>query len=295
MNDFWQKIRNSVATKLTIWFMILFLFPLATLVFFIRGSFSESFVELNAKNLLDQTKLWVTSMSRVDDELLKNLVSNQPGADLNIFLIDKREGVIVQGGRANFNFLDGMFTPDLIKEVLNKDEGTLVSKDAKWIVAYKNIPTQNYIVGMASDNKIYASFISRVEKDLFVNLAVAFLIVLSIGGVIIFLVMQPILYLVDIVSRVGGGDLDILIEPTEFDGEIEVLADGLNKMTKNLKTSRKHLQESGIVLEQTVQERTHELNQKLDELEKMNKLMIDRELKMVELKKEIDDLKRQPL
>ena len=47
------------------------------------------------------------------------------------------------------------------------------------------------------------------------------------------------------------------------------------------------LEEIKSHLEETVEERTKKLNAKLTETEEMNRLMIDRELKMVELKKEI--------
>jgi hypothetical protein len=45
--------------------------------------------------------------------------------------------------------------------------------------------------------------------------------------------------------------------------------------------------------EEIIKERTKELQEKIIELEKMNKLMIGRELKMVELKKEIEGLKKE--
>lgn len=44
--------------------------------------------------------------------------------------------------------------------------------------------------------------------------------------------------------------------------------------------------------EELIKRRTMELNQKVDELEKLNKFMINRENKMIELKKEIEELKR---
>jgi hypothetical protein len=43
-------------------------------------------------------------------------------------------------------------------------------------------------------------------------------------------------------------------------------------------------------LEKKIEERTSELNSKVNELEKMNKFMVDRELKMIELKKTVDEL-----
>lgn len=45
-------------------------------------------------------------------------------------------------------------------------------------------------------------------------------------------------------------------------------------------------------LEKTVDERTKELQKNLDELERFKRLTIDRELRMVELKKELEELKK---
>ena len=47
-------------------------------------------------------------------------------------------------------------------------------------------------------------------------------------------------------------------------------------------------------LEQSVVEKTKELYQKLEELEKFKKLTVGRELKMIELKKEMEELKSGP-
>lgn len=53
------------------------------------------------------------------------------------------------------------------------------------------------------------------------------------------------------------------------------------------------LKEKEVELEKKVSERTIELDKKLTELDQMNKLMIGREIKMIELKKEIKELKSQ--
>lgn len=45
-------------------------------------------------------------------------------------------------------------------------------------------------------------------------------------------------------------------------------------------------------LEEGIAEKTEELNIRIDELSKLNKVMVGRELKMIELKKEIVDLKK---
>jgi C4-dicarboxylate-specific signal transduction histidine kinase len=55
----------------------------------------------------------------------------------------------------------------------------------------------------------------------------------------------------------------------------------------------RELQELAENLELEVQERTKDLKEKINELEKFHKLAIGRELKMIELKKRIKELESQ--
>ena len=64
---------------------------------------------------------------------------------------------------------------------------------------------------------------------------------------------------------------------------------GLEQMV-NEKTAE--LKEAKIGLEKTVAKRTEELQEKIAELEKFKELTVGRELKMVELKKEIEELEK---
>jgi len=62
-----------------------------------------------------------------------------------------------------------------------------------------------------------------------------------------------------------------------------------------VKARTRELEEMAQGLEKQVQERTKELQDRVAELEEMNNLMIGRELRMVELKKEIESLKHENL
>jgi len=55
----------------------------------------------------------------------------------------------------------------------------------------------------------------------------------------------------------------------------------------------RELQELAQKLEEQVRERTKELQNKIRELEKFQKITVGRELKMIELKKEIEKLKEE--
>ncbi len=94
----------------------------------------------------------------------------------------------------------------------------------------------------------------------------------------------------DAAIEIGKGNLDTKIEVKTKD-EIGELANAFGQMTGDLKKSRNELEEYSKTLEEKVKERTKELEVKNTELERMNKLMVGRELRMIELKKEIAALR----
>ncbi len=120
--------------------------------------------------------------------------------------------------------------------------------------------------------------------------------------------VKPIRFFIKGVKKIGAGNLNYRFRLKTRD-EIAQLAEAFNRMTGQLQKSRKDLQEAKDVLEirvkarteeleefarglnEQVKERTKELSERLAELEKFHKLTVDREMKMIELKKEIKRLK----
>lgn len=71
--------------------------------------------------------------------------------------------------------------------------------------------------------------------------------------------------------------------------------DEFGQLAENLKLALSSLREKTTQVDVTISEKTKALEEKIKELETANKAMAGRELKMMELKKEIEELKKRPL
>lgn len=96
----------------------------------------------------------------------------------------------------------------------------------------------------------------------------------------------PILSLRDTAKRIGEGSLDMRMDIAS-NNEIGELASAFNLMTDKVQDAQENLQAQ-------VDARTQQLSQKVEETERLNQTMVGRELKMIELKKQIDELTKKP-
>lgn len=119
-------------------------------------------------------------------------------------------------------------------------------------------------------------------------------------------IVQPIRQIAKGTDEVAKGNLNFKLEVTSTD-ELGELARHFNEMTRQLREARlsledvrtslevkikartKELQELAEGLEEKVEERTKELQDRIDEMERFHRLTVGRELKMIELKKTLQE------
>ncbi len=111
-----------------------------------------------------------------------------------------------------------------------------------------------------------------------------------------YVIIRPLYRINEGVEAIAKGKLGHKVDVTSND-EIGRLGQAFNKMTEDLKKSRKSIEEYSKTLEKKVAERTKQLEEskkdlesKNDELERFNRLAVGREIKMIELKGKIKDL-----
>ena len=151
-------------------------------------------------------------------------------------------------------------------------------------------------------------------RNTWVLVFVFFFIILffNVVFVIIFIsgILGPFQKLLKGIEEVKKGNLETKVEITTGD-ELEILAKEFNRMIKELREAKEKLEEEKLVLEikvkartkkleelterleKEVEERTKELKKRVEELEKFHQLTIGRELKMIELKTEIEKLREE--
>lgn len=163
-----------------------------------------------------------------------------------------------------------------------------------------------------------------VETDLSLLKQEAFKVVLFqvIIAIVLFVVIYLVLFIIlersifsplsrlrETIAMIQRGDEKATVD-IKADNEIGDVSKSFNEMIKELRESHIALQEAKTTLEirvrartkeieevaksldHKVKERTKELQEKLRELERFHRLAVGRELKMIELKKEIKELKK---
>lgn len=133
----------------------------------------------------------------------------------------------------------------------------------------------------------------EAQKDLMKKIVIVSIpLVLLLGGLFFVLyrkVHNGITTLSSFAKVLGSGQLAEKLDIKSQD-ELSEVAHAMNKMADELNKSLTTKNE----LEEQLKKRITEVQSKVDEVERMNKLMVNRELKMAELKKEIAALKGLP-
>jgi len=209
-----------------------------------------------------------------------------------------------------------------VKYSLNGTEKTAV------LYPIQIFPGRYWVVNVTVPVDSIREAVSANQVESLFNILLGFIILLIILTPIILLtylissILNPISRIISSMSKVSNGDLDeqVKYEGTQKNDEIFILTNSYNEMVQKLKKSytileekvssrTSELQSATKQLEQTVddrtveleeakkdlekkvEERTAELKSKIAEAEALNKLSVERELKMVELKEELQKLK----
>ncbi len=126
---------------------------------------------------------------------------------------------------------------------------------------------------------------ANVRTNMLLLIVAGIFVILSlvVNGFLVRSIVKRLISLSDSVKKFEQGDMSQRVSLSGND-ELVVMADAFNVLAESVERSHADL-------EAQVQARTTEMKKQLGELERMNTLMIDRELRMIELKKQNAELK----
>ena len=230
------------------------------------------------------------------DEMLLFLESTNITPDSHTFLIDTQLDTIIANTLDRDLIMQKTSNAVWMNNFLDAKKGKIQEAD----INIENTDYKSYYT-ITEVGMLYGILIptSTLQEPIIMLATLNSVMAVTLGFFLLFVlylvlswITNPISKLTEAVDRVSKGDLDTTIDRTSND-EIGRLASNFNQLTKALALKKRELTEYHETLEHKVKERTAEIEKKNSELERFNKITVGRELKMVELKKKIEEMEGQ--
>ena len=254
-------LRNSLAWKLTIWFVLLSILPIGVIVLFVRQDVSEELTNLAKEDTGSQVSLLANEISSsIDDRRSQKLIADATNETQVAFLVGEDGAYFARGDQGRVGVLmSDDFSAEVVRHVLDGTDGVVVEEGTGRLVGYSTVPAAFTKAVLAVDESVVSAPMSRIERSALIQLVVSLLVIDVAIGVAVWVVFRPIQRLTSAAEEVGAGNLDVQIDPADMEGELEVLTNAFNEMTRRIRGAHEEL-------EQSVADRTAELRESEERL-----------------------------
>ena len=251
-------LRGSLVWKLTIWFLLLSLLPIGVIVLFVRQDVSEELTNLAKEDTGSQVSLLANEISSaIDDRRLQELIGGATNETQVAFLVGEDGAYVAHGDEAGFGgLMSDDFSAEVVRHVLDGTDGVVVEEGTGRFVGFSTVPAgalgRRTLFGLlpikavlAMDESVVSAPMSRIERSAIVQLVVTLLVISMAIGVAVWVVVRPIQRLTSAAQEVGAGNLDVQIDPANMKGELKVLTNAFNQMTRQVAGRTRELEELG--------------------------------------------------
>jgi tetratricopeptide (TPR) repeat protein/HAMP domain-containing protein len=144
-----------------------------------------------------------------------------------------------------------------------------IDGDKHFIIYSKFFPFENNVKEVGFSYIAYRKFMHEFAKEQFIILFIVLVVLLVVfpyffqGSLV-----KPLNDLLKGVTKVNNGDLDVEV-PMKVNDEIGFISTSFNGMVLSIKDARQELQDYANNLEEKVNERTKELKEKMEEVQKL--------------------------
>lgn len=262
---------------------------------------------------------WISANKTLTSELLERVVANTRSvvdALTNFVLVGDKEGII------NLIFTEKSSRKDLAYLMVFDENNkiiasTLTQENPDFLIGKNSLSSDkseninlitnengekiydiavrlNYNKGVLRSGYFEKQISAAIRKIIFLmffSLAVSILIAIIFSFFLAKIFLKQLESLKNTAIKVAQGDLRQRAS-VDSEDEIGFLAVSFNQMLDKIEKTQDDLKKAGVQLEQKVEERTKEIQTKLEEMERFHDLTVGREMKMIELKKKIEELEK---
>ncbi len=231
---------------------------------------------------------------RIDLDEISRLMTERSGLGETgeTYLVNKFNFVVTELLKEEGAVLKKTIHTEAVKDCLKKNSGNGLYKDYKDVpvlVSYAWLQEREVCLLAQIDEEEAIMSIYTLRSTIIITSAVLLVFIVMLGFFFSKPITSSIRKLNAAAVGIGKGELDVEIQ-IETKDELGMLAKTFNQMATDLKESRREIESYNKELEEKVHDRTKALESKNVDLEKFNKLAINRELRMVDLKKRIREL-----
>ena len=229
-------LRRSLVWKLAIWFLLLSLLPIGVIVLFVRQDVSEELTNLAKDDTGSQVSLLAKEISSsIDDRRLQELIADATSETQVAFLVGEDGAYVAHGNEGGVGgLMSDNFSAEVVRHVLDTTDGVVVEAETGRLVGFSTVPAAFTKAVLAVDESVVSAPMLRIERSAIVQLAVSLLVINVAIGAAVWVVFRPIQRLTRAAEEVGAGNLDVQIDSTDMEGELEVLTNAFNQMTRQV-------------------------------------------------------------
>lgn len=242
----------SLALRLTVWFLLLSILPLAVVMIFVLNRVNSGFDALTLHYQRREIAVFAFSLSRLPPDATIAALRDLPPPHDALVLVDPLGRYLFHPDSARLaRPIADDFPPEVVQAVLAGAADAIIEPETGRVISFAPIPGRGTMLVASSDRSpttaLMAAIRSSTQMQLGASLA---LISIVAGGAIWLLVGNPLRQLTRAAQQVSQGQLDVTVDPEETSDELQVLASTFNEMASRLRDLVSRLEQNVADLEQ---------------------------------------------
>jgi PAS domain S-box-containing protein len=242
-----SRLKNFLAIRLVIWFLVLALIPILFIGVSIKQEVTTSILEHEAFMREAMATGYKQRLINLPvKESVKFLKQAQLALEGSLFIIDNNGNYqLVSDSTKEYMDARNDYGASIINQILQLKDGKLIDNDNLISFGFSTLVTKSHelTIIVTSNVKRVQTISSKFESSIYKKLGLGILIIsLTLILIIFVLIRIPLSNLTKAIDKFGAGDYSVHILEEKLFDEIKVLAASFNLMAQKITTSNKNLE-----------------------------------------------------